>query len=81
MAVTPEAGPLVFVVRRDLAELLFTEAFRRYERIETVVDRRRGERRARREPYAVEQRRQPDRRVRGWLSAALATDGAVLVRR
>jgi hypothetical protein len=76
-----DGGALLLMVRRDQAEMIHRDAFERYRSIETVVDRRYGERRARAERRVPDQRANRDRRVRNWVAGALAADGLVLVRR
>ena len=71
---------LLLIVRRDQADQILTEQFDRLDRVALIVDRRQGERRQRENPRIAIQRRRADRRMRSWVEAGLAAQGAVLVR-
>ena len=71
---------LLLIVRRDQADQILAEQLGRLDRVALIVDRRQGERRQRENPRIAIQRRRADRRVRSWVDAGLAAQGAVLVR-
>ena len=73
--------PFLLVVRRDQAELArLMEALGRTGGIVAVVDRRHHERRTRQVLREAPSRRRKERRLRTWVTAVLAAEGAVLVR-
>ena len=73
--------PFLLVVRRDQAELArLMEALGRTGGIVAVVDRRHHERRTRQVSREAPSRRRKERRLRTWVTAVLAAEGAVLVR-
>jgi hypothetical protein len=72
-------GSLLLIVRRDQAALPFAVELGRVEGIATIVDRRHAERRQQEKPRIAIQRRRSERRVRTWVDAELAAEGAVLV--
>jgi len=78
MAVTQTA--LLLIVSRDQADQPHTEAFKQFEGVSMVVDRRHGDRRRRQDPRIAIQRRRSDRRTRTWVAAALEAEGIALVR-
>jgi len=78
MAVTQSA--LLLIVHRDQADQLHAQAFKQFEGVSMVVDRRRGDRRVRQDPRIAIQRRRTDRRTRTWVAAALQAEGIALVR-
>jgi len=78
MAVTQST--LLLIVRRDQSDQLRTEAFKQFENVPTVLDRRGNDRRVRQDPRIAIQRRRSDRRTRTWVAAALEVEGIALVR-